>query len=457
MQGAAGPTTTTQQRALGAAQASVDASAEASGQAGTKGGWRVVAAYGAVAALTQTLWLTYAPITTETAHRYGVSVTAIGWLSEIFPLLYVVLAIPAGALLDRWFRPSLASAGMVVAAGGLLRLGGETFGFALAGQALVAVAQPVVMSAVSKLAGEYLPPKERASGIAVASAAGFVGMLIALLLGPALGADRLMMLLAIEAGASVLAAIWLALELRKRGMQSTETAGIERGVALSLWRMPEIRTLSMLAFLGFGAFVALSTWLQTLLHPSGVSDTLAGALLVGMILAGVAGCALIPPLVERTHAERGFARTVVIVGALASIALGVLPALGARAVALVAMGVVLLPALPVILTLAERLAGSAAGTAGAIVWLAGNLGGLVVALIVQALVHDPLPAFLALAAVLAAGLPIAGRMGRIASEATRRARLREAGADSGGGEGRVAAPLPETAAIADPAPAETSG
>ena len=63
-------------------------------------GWGIVAAYGAVAAITQTLWLTYAPITTETAHRYGVSVSAIGWLSEIFPLLYVVLAIPAGALLD---------------------------------------------------------------------------------------------------------------------------------------------------------------------------------------------------------------------------------------------------------------------------------------------------------------------------------------------------------------------
>ena len=53
------------------------------------------------------------------------------------------------------------------------------------------------------------------------------------------------------------------------------------------------------------------------------------------------------------------------------------------------MGALLLPAPPVILTVAEELAGAAAGTAGAIVWLAGNLGGLVVALLVQALVHHP--------------------------------------------------------------------
>ena len=97
-------------------------------------GWGVVVTYALLAAATQMLWLTYAAITTGAAKRYGVSVGAIGWLAEIFPLLYVVLAIPAGALLDRWFRPSLAIGGVLVAAGGLVRLGGLTFAWALAGQ-----------------------------------------------------------------------------------------------------------------------------------------------------------------------------------------------------------------------------------------------------------------------------------------------------------------------------------
>ena len=87
-------------------------------------GWRVIVAYALVCAATQVLWLTYAAITTETARHYGVSVAAVGWLAEIFPLLYVVLAIPAGILLDRWFRPVLAAGGGLVALGGLIRLGG---------------------------------------------------------------------------------------------------------------------------------------------------------------------------------------------------------------------------------------------------------------------------------------------------------------------------------------------
>src|ERR1700722_4053294 len=106
------------------------------------GGWRVIVTYGLVCAATQVLWLTYAAITTATARRYGVSVSTVGWLAEIFPLLYVALAIPAGILLDRWFRPALMTGGAMVAVGGLVRLGGETFAWAMAGQVLVAVAQP---------------------------------------------------------------------------------------------------------------------------------------------------------------------------------------------------------------------------------------------------------------------------------------------------------------------------
>ena len=107
-------------------------------------------------------------------------------------------------------------------------------------------------------------------------------------------------------------------------------------------------------------------------------------------------------------------RLAVLIGAVGCVALGTVSLLGARAAVIALMGFVLLPALPIVLTVAERLAGAAAGTAGAIVWMAGNLGGLVVALIVQVLVHDPLAAFLAMAAVSLLGLPLAARFPSLA-------------------------------------------
>jgi predicted MFS family arabinose efflux permease len=383
-------------------------------------GWRVIVAFSCVCAGTQLFWLTYAPIDTGTAHYYGVSTSAVGWLAEIFPLLYVVLAIPAGRLLDTRFRPALAGGGALMAAGGLLRLGGTSFAWAMAGQLAVAVAQPVVLSAIGKVAADYLPVDQRPTGIAVASAGSFAGMLFALILGPTVGAHgHIERLLVLEAVFGVLAALALALALRRPVPESEESVAIEGGAARALWALPAMRVMCGLVFVGFGVFVALATWLQTLLEPAGVSEQTAGALLVGMVVAGLIGCAVLPPLLARRGAERAFMRAAVLTAALGSAALGAVSMLGARAAVIAVMGFVLLPALPVILTTAERLVGAAAaGTAGAIVWMAGNLGGLVVALIVQVLVHDPMAAFLAMAAVSLLGVPFASRFPRLARESS---------------------------------------
>ena len=322
-----------------------------------------------------------------------------------------LLAIPAGILLDRWFRPVLALGGALVALGGVIRLGGPTFAWAMAGQVTVAVAQPIVLSAVSKLAGEYLPVDQRAAGISVGSAGSFIGILLALLLGPTLGGHgHLERLLVVEAVLALLPAVWLAIALRRPGRPSAEHVAIEGSAARGLWALPSMRILSGLVFVGFGIFVALATWLQTLLHPEGISEATAGGLLVGMMIAGILGCAALPALVARRGAQRAFMRSAVVVSCLGCVVLGVAPWLGVRAIAIAVMGLFLLPALPIVLAAAERLAGPAAGTAGAIVWMAGNLGGLVVALIVQVLVHDPLAAFLAMAAVSLLGLPLAARL-----------------------------------------------
>jgi hypothetical protein len=58
--------------------------------------WTVVAAYCAVSSANQMLWLTFAPVTTVAARHYGVAVSSMGWMANVFPLIYVILALPAG-------------------------------------------------------------------------------------------------------------------------------------------------------------------------------------------------------------------------------------------------------------------------------------------------------------------------------------------------------------------------
>jgi predicted MFS family arabinose efflux permease len=383
--------------------------------------WGAVCAYASLAATTQLLWLTYAPLTTASAHHYHVSETAIGWLAEIFPLLYVVFAIPAGRLLDRSFHRWLALGALLTAAGGLVRLAGDDYAWALAGQVLVALAQPLVLSAVTKVAAEYLPPALRPNGIAVGSAGIFAGMLLALVLGTALGGHQIEALLVIQGAFGVVAAIALCAQLAQRGGGEAEDEEVAVGVRAlrSVWLDPGVRVLCGLLFLGFGAFIALTTWLQALLHHYRISANAAGGLLVAMVLAGALGAALLPPLLVRRGAERPMITASVLAVIAGGVVLAFVHTIAVAVVVLVPMGLLLLTDLPVVLELSERGAGAAAGTVASLLWLAGQLGGVVVSLAVQALVHHPMLAFLLLAAVGVCALPLLSRLGPLL-EATRR-------------------------------------
>lgn len=366
--------------------------------------WRPVAAYAGVSAVNQMLWLTYTPLTTDAARHYGVSSGAIGWLAEIFPLLYVVLAVPAGRLIDRRLPLWLGVGAALTAAGGALRLAGDAYATVLAGQLLVAVAQPLVLNAVTKVSGSYLRSTDRASGIAVSSAGIFAGMVLALVLGAGLGVHHLATLLAIQAVLGVLAAVLLLEALRERPRFADAQAVT---VALrAVWADPYVKRLTGLVCVGFGVFIALTTWLQKLLEPAGVSDSAAGYLLLAMVLTGVIGSALLPPVLARRRRELGFVRASVVVGAAGLAALAAWPGVWSGLGVLIVVGLFLLTDLPVILELAERRAGPAGGTASALVWLAGNAAGLVAALVVQLLDHHPAAAFVVLAGLLLLGLPV---------------------------------------------------
>ncbi|MGE5292478.1 MAG: hypothetical protein ACM3ML_35870 [Micromonosporaceae bacterium] len=87
--------------------------------------------------------------------------------------------------------------------------------------------------------------------------------------------------------------------------------------------------------------------------------------------------------------------------------------------------------------IAERRAGDAGATATALLWFAGNAGGLAVALIVQVLVKEPAAAFAVMASAVALSLPltVARRVGTLAPAGLGTAGLDAAGLDAAGSAG----------------------
>lgn len=375
-------------------------------------GWPVVVAYACVVAVTQMLWLTFAAIDVDVARQFGVSKNAIGWLAQVFPLVYLLLALPAGIALDRWFRASLAAGAALTALGALVRVIRPTFAFALAGQLIVATAQPLVLGALTKTATGYLPERDRPTGIAIGSAGQFVGAVCAFAMAPLLnGQHHLGPLLPIQAALAVIAATALIGGLRRRPANDTPPAAAGLAEVRAVWRVGLTKTLSHLAFVGIGVFVAVSTWLQPILHHDRISSDAAGGMLVVMLVTGTIGCALVPSMVARARAERLYLTCAVlgVSGCFAALA-GAHAVAGADFALIAAIGYLLLAALPVMLGLAERTMGAAGGVATGILLLAGNAGGLAVAVAIGALDNNPAIAFTVLTLVTLAGLPAARRV-----------------------------------------------
>ncbi len=379
----------------------------------------MLAAYASVVACTQMLWLTFAPIDTDAARDFGVSKNTVGWLAQVFPLLYVVVALPAGVALDRWFRSSLMTGAGLTALGAVIRLVSQTFLWAMVGQIVVAIAQPFVLNALTKTATGYLQERDRPTGIAIGSAGTFLGALIALLMGPLLEQRHgLGLLLPVQAAIACIAAAALAVGLRRPPSAEGPLATIGVAEMRAVWAVHLIRRLACLAFVGIGVFVALSTWLQTILHSDDISSSAAGAMLAGMLVAGTIGCVLIPPVVAQAGAERRYLTAAVIWVSGCCVGLAILHrVVAADFVLMAAIGFVLLAALPVMLELTERRMSASGGVATGTLLLVGNAGGLLVAIIVGALVDVPALAFVAFATVMLLGLPAARQVDAVAPRA----------------------------------------
>jgi predicted MFS family arabinose efflux permease len=368
--------------------------------------WSAIVAYALVGAATQLVWLNFAGVTTVASQRYGVSESAIGWLAQVFPLLYVVLAIPAGLILDRWFRSGLLVGAVLTAIGAAVRLIGDDYSWLLVGQLLASVAQPLVLNAVTGITGRYLAEKDRPTGIAVGTASVFAGMVLAFVMAAVLAdGDQLPTMLWLSAGFSVLAAVVLVVALRKPGQHRVERRGPVRGALKVAWGDPLIRRVALLAIFPFGVFVAMTTFAQALLEPAGVSAETASTILLINVVAGVIGSAVVPVIVVRHRAESSLLVVSLAVTALACTALALFPGAVMGFIAITVIGFLLLPALPIVLELVERRTGEAEGTGAGLIWMAGNLGGLVVAVVVGLLVDHPLVAFLVMAVVALIAVP----------------------------------------------------
>jgi predicted MFS family arabinose efflux permease len=266
-----------------------------------------------------------------------------------------------------------------------------------------------VLNSINKVAARYFAPGERATAISLGTAALFVGILAAVLMaGPVFDAGGLRLLLMIQAVPSVLAAVVVVIALR-----NPPTFPDDPSASVSLRWLARDRfmwTLAALVFIGMGTYNAVATWLQPILDHFGEGDA-AGVLIAALTFAGILGAAVLPTAAARADRRRLVLIAAVSVSAASFIAVAAVHNVVWLAAWLFAAGFVLLAALPVVLDWSDVHAGSERqGGAVGFLMMAGNLGGLICVLIVQAAIGNAYLALGALALITLLGLPVALRL-----------------------------------------------
>lgn len=367
--------------------------------------WVVLGAFMVVGALTQLMWLNYAPITTTTreltgvAKIMGVSESSVTLLATMFPLLYIPVSIPAGIIIDRkGFRFAVMLGAVLTAGFSFLRLFAGNYPLVLIGMIGIAIGQPFVLNSITKMVATWFPTEESALATGIATLSLFLGMIVALALSPALlkafGDDLagLRWLVLAYSLAAVAGAVFFALfgkgkppkpPRRTETELQSEDAAINWKSVGAIFRLYDFKLLCAIIFIGNGAFVALLQLIDQVLkpkHPT-ISQNSAGFIGAVMVIAGVVGCVVIPALSDKFMKRKPFLILAAFVAIPTLFLIAQLNSATQIYIVSAVMGFFLFSAFPMVLTFAEETTGAAlTGTATSILLLLGNAGGVVLTL-----------------------------------------------------------------------------
>ena len=276
--------------------------------------WIVLLSFMFIVGMNQLLWITFAPITGAAAQFYHTTDLVIGLLSMGFMAVYIVLVIPSAWLIDTYgFRTAVGIGAVFTALFALTRgLFASSFPLVFASQIGIAIGQPLIVGAVTKVAAAWFPTKERATAAGLGTLAIYLGILVAMLITPVLAVEYGMASMLLVYGiVTVVSALCFFVFARARPATPPCPAGQDERVLMfdGLKRMLRQRDFLLLLavfFIGLGMFNGVSTWIENIVRPRGFSISQAGMLGGLMLIGGIVGAVVMPIFSDRARRRKPF-------------------------------------------------------------------------------------------------------------------------------------------------------
>jgi MFS family permease len=266
--------------------------------------WVILAIFMFIVSMNQLMWITFAPVTGLAASFYHVSDLSIGLLSMAFMVVYILVSIPASAIIDIYgIRISVGIGAVLTGIFGLMRgIMGSDFTWVMIAQIGIAIGQPFLLNAMTTIAARWFPIRERATASGLGSLAMYFGIILGMALTPYLvihsGMRGMLVSYGIVAGIAAVVFLALVKERPPAPVGNEERSLVFDGLKSMLHRKNYILLL-IIFFFGLGVFNAVATWIEDIVRPRGFSATQAGMAGGLMIFGGLAGAALLSWLSDR--------------------------------------------------------------------------------------------------------------------------------------------------------------
>jgi MFS family permease len=349
--------------------------------------WVVLAIYMYVSALTQLYWLNFAAIETYVEDMLKIPASEVMWFTLVFPLVQVILTIPAGIIIDKiGFKWGVGIGTVFTGVFAMLRvIDPASFLLLLIAQVGISIGQPFVLNGITKLATVWFAPKEEATAVGLGTLALFLGMMIALGLTPILVQDMgfgPMLWVYGIAGIAGVAGFLLLVHAKPptpaRAPYEDQSEVKWGGLGVIL-RNRNFVLLGFVALVGLGAFNGLATWLEKILHEMhNISLTDAGNISAVLILAGLVGCLVIPLISDKIGRRKPFLILGSLVGAVCIVALIFITGYVSNLINGILLGFFLISAMPILLTMSAEITGPRyAGVSVGYLQLLGNIAAVV--------------------------------------------------------------------------------
>jgi MFS family permease len=358
--------------------------------------WVVLAIYMLVTAVSQIMWMTFAPIARDAAAVYtGGNIDQIDLLAMLAMFSWLPFAIPASWCIDRFGLKWGSGIGVIlIGLCGFMRIFAPNYAWLLVCMIGCAIAQPFVLNAFTKLAANWFPEKEEALSSGLLTMSIFIGFAIVMFATDFIlahfrttgdirqGIDMILYAYGIPALIGMI--LFLAFFKDKPKLPPNPNAAEKRvtmtiGIK-SLFKNKDFLYLLVLFFIGLGAFNGIMTEIDFIFKNRAldVDSTLAPGIVGGlMVVGGMFGAVIISALSDKYHKRKIF----LILSVAVAIPLTVLLEASSSIVLLGICGFIfgffLIPALPVGLTYAvEKTRPVPEATSNGILMLSGQISGI---------------------------------------------------------------------------------